>query len=193
MKLVNVVADSRNQLPRLVLGLPKPYRDDSNWTRASLDKSEGTTGLPTPSQYHDVHFQEIPSTHLLLTTLMASRRLALNLSQGLRGRAGLNAVAPLRRGFATPVVKNGVKTESTTLSNGLTVNSQCSSAMGHLLMRDRSLQSIRPGPRPRQLVFGSMLDLGRRRIRPMAQLISSSISHSRFASTEGIYTASAAD
>lgn len=52
---------------------------------------------------------------------MASRRLALNLSQGLKGRAGLNAVAPLRRGFATPVVKNGVKTESTTLSNGLTV------------------------------------------------------------------------
>ena len=52
---------------------------------------------------------------------MASRRLALNLAQGLRGRAGLNAVAPLRRGFATPVVKNGVKTESTTLSNGLTV------------------------------------------------------------------------
>lgn len=49
---------------------------------------------------------------------MASRRLALNLSQGLRGR---NVVAPLRRGFATPVVKNGVKTESTTLSNGLTV------------------------------------------------------------------------
>ncbi|KAH8648027.1 mitochondrial processing peptidase beta subunit mitochondrial precursor [Tricladium varicosporioides] len=52
---------------------------------------------------------------------MASRRLALNLSQGLRNRASLNAVAPLRRGFATPVVKNGVKTESTTLSNGLTI------------------------------------------------------------------------
>ncbi len=52
---------------------------------------------------------------------MASRRLALNLTQGLRNRAALNAVAPLKRGFATPVVKNGVKTESTTLSNGLTV------------------------------------------------------------------------
>jgi hypothetical protein len=59
--------------------------------------------------------------HLPLTIPMASRRLALNLTQGLRGRAGLNAVAPLRRGFATPVVKNGVKTQSTTLSNGLTV------------------------------------------------------------------------
>jgi hypothetical protein len=56
-----------------------------------------------------------------LTALMASRRLALNLTKGLRSRAALNAVAPLRRGFATPVVKNGVKTESTTLSNGLTV------------------------------------------------------------------------
>ncbi|KUJ24240.1 mitochondrial processing peptidase beta subunit mitochondrial precursor [Mollisia scopiformis] len=52
---------------------------------------------------------------------MASRRLALNLTQGLRNRAALNTVAPLRRGFATPVVKNGVKTESTTLSNGLTI------------------------------------------------------------------------
>ncbi|PMD12762.1 mitochondrial processing peptidase beta subunit mitochondrial precursor [Hyaloscypha hepaticicola] len=52
---------------------------------------------------------------------MASRRLALNLTQGLRNRAALNAVAPLKRGFATPVVKNGVKTESTTLSNGLTI------------------------------------------------------------------------
>lgn len=53
---------------------------------------------------------------------MASRRLALNLSRGLRNRASLNAVSPLKRGFATPVInKNGVNTETTTLSNGLTV------------------------------------------------------------------------
>lgn len=52
---------------------------------------------------------------------MASRRLALNLSQGLRSRSALNTLSPLKRGFATPVIKNGVKTESTTLSNGLTV------------------------------------------------------------------------
>ncbi|RDL33007.1 Mitochondrial processing peptidase beta subunit [Venustampulla echinocandica] len=52
---------------------------------------------------------------------MASRRLALNVAQGLRSRAALNAVAPLRRGFATPVVKNGPNTETTTLTNGLTV------------------------------------------------------------------------
>jgi processing peptidase subunit beta len=61
---------------------------------------------------------------------MASRRLALNLSQGLRGR-GLNAVAPLKRGFATPVVKNGVKTESTTLSNGLTVSLNAATGQKH--------------------------------------------------------------
>jgi processing peptidase subunit beta len=54
---------------------------------------------------------------------MASRRLALNLAQGLRSRAAFGA-APLKRGFATPVTNsNGVKTESTTLSNGLTVGS----------------------------------------------------------------------
>ncbi|KAF7562989.1 hypothetical protein G7046_g1138 [Stylonectria norvegica] len=50
---------------------------------------------------------------------MASRRLALNLSQGLRNRAGLSAAAPLRRGFATP--SSIGKTQTTTLKNGLTV------------------------------------------------------------------------
>ncbi|KAJ4164430.1 hypothetical protein LMH87_006106 [Akanthomyces muscarius] len=50
---------------------------------------------------------------------MASRRLALNLSQGLRTRAGLSAAGPLRRGFATP--SNVGKTQTTTLKNGLTV------------------------------------------------------------------------
>jgi processing peptidase subunit beta len=49
---------------------------------------------------------------------MASRRLALNLSQGLRSRAGLSAGA-LRRGFATPSTVG--KTQTTTLKNGLTV------------------------------------------------------------------------
>lgn len=54
---------------------------------------------------------------------MASR-LALNLTKGLGKRSNLAAPA-LKRGFATPVAakknNNGVKTESTTLSNGLTV------------------------------------------------------------------------
>jgi processing peptidase subunit beta len=53
---------------------------------------------------------------------MASRRLALNLQQGLRSRAGLtrSAVQPLKRTFATPT-SHGSKTESTTLSNGFTI------------------------------------------------------------------------
>jgi processing peptidase subunit beta len=56
---------------------------------------------------------------------MASRRLALNLQQGIRSRAAINAVkssklSPLARGLATPVVY-GAKTESTTLKNGFTV------------------------------------------------------------------------
>ncbi|KAF1914284.1 mitochondrial-processing peptidase-like protein subunit beta [Ampelomyces quisqualis] len=56
---------------------------------------------------------------------MASRRLALNLQQGIRSRAAINAVkaqrqSPLTRGLATPVAY-GAKTESTTLKNGLTI------------------------------------------------------------------------
>ncbi|RBQ87111.1 hypothetical protein VDGD_20720 [Verticillium dahliae] len=49
---------------------------------------------------------------------MASRRLALNLSQGLRNRAALTRTAPLTRGFASPAPG---KTQTTTLKNGLTV------------------------------------------------------------------------
>lgn len=60
------------------------------------------------------------SVSTLQTFVMASRRLALNLSQGLRNRAGLSAVSPLRRGFATP--SSAGKTQTTTLKNGLTVS-----------------------------------------------------------------------
>ncbi|CAK7566643.1 MAG: Mitochondrial-processing peptidase subunit beta [Sporothrix epigloea] len=57
---------------------------------------------------------------------MASRRLALNLRQGLKApRAGLS-LPPLRRGLATPVATPGLKVQSTTLKNGLTVASQYS-------------------------------------------------------------------
>ena len=51
---------------------------------------------------------------------MASPRLALNLNQALRSRAALKAVQPIKRGFATPI-HHSINTESTTLSNGLTV------------------------------------------------------------------------
>ncbi|KAK0624624.1 Metalloenzyme, LuxS/M16 peptidase-like protein [Bombardia bombarda] len=56
---------------------------------------------------------------------MASRRLALNLAQGLRGRAGGLSV-PFRRGLATPHSAPGIKTQTTTLKNGLTVATQYS-------------------------------------------------------------------
>lgn len=55
---------------------------------------------------------------------MASRRLALNLSQGLRARSGLAVAGSLRRGFATP--SNVGKTQTTTLKNGLTVATEYS-------------------------------------------------------------------
>ncbi|KAK0735043.1 Metalloenzyme, LuxS/M16 peptidase-like protein [Lasiosphaeria miniovina] len=55
---------------------------------------------------------------------MASRRLALNLAQGLRGRAGISV--PFRRGLATPHQTPGLKTQTTTLKNGLTVATQFS-------------------------------------------------------------------
>ncbi|KAK1635985.1 mitochondrial-processing peptidase subunit beta [Colletotrichum phormii] len=52
---------------------------------------------------------------------MASRRLALNLSQGLRSRAALSRASPITRGFATPSNTPFGKTQTTTLKNGLTV------------------------------------------------------------------------
>ncbi|KAI9753849.1 MAG: hypothetical protein M4579_004977 [Chaenotheca gracillima] len=51
---------------------------------------------------------------------MASRRLALNLSQSLRNRKAIASLQPLTRGLATPI-NHGIKTESTTLKNGFTI------------------------------------------------------------------------
>jgi hypothetical protein len=122
---------------------------------------------------------------------MASRRLALNLAQGIRSRAGVAAVRPLQRGFATPVTSPlGAKTQSTTLKNGLTVS--CSpptnwsqryvSGPGLTWMDQlRSLPSTRHGRKRRRLVCGLMPDRGPRRTRRMAQHTSWSISPSRYA------------
>ncbi|KAF4591977.1 mitochondrial processing peptidase beta subunit [Ophiocordyceps camponoti-floridani] len=53
---------------------------------------------------------------------MASRRLSLNLSRGLRARSGQLSASALRRGLATPAATAAVaSTQMTTLSNGLTV------------------------------------------------------------------------
>jgi hypothetical protein len=67
MKLVNLVADSRNQLPRLVSRLPNVNRNCLDWTRASFDKSDGPSSLSIAIQYHDLQFQEIPRRRLLLS------------------------------------------------------------------------------------------------------------------------------
>jgi processing peptidase subunit beta len=60
--------------------------------------------------------------HPHFSPVMASRRLALNLQQGLRAQRAINAVRPniTRRALATPV-SHASTTESTTLSNGFTV------------------------------------------------------------------------
>jgi hypothetical protein len=61
--------------------------------------------------------------HPPITVAMASRRLALNLAQGIRSRAAAPALSSLKRGFATPVSSPaGAKTQTTTLKNGLTVS-----------------------------------------------------------------------
>ncbi|KAI1871012.1 hypothetical protein JX265_006052 [Neoarthrinium moseri] len=58
---------------------------------------------------------------------MASRRLALNLAQGIRSRQAAPALSALKRGFATPVSSPaGAKTQTTTLKNGLTVATEYS-------------------------------------------------------------------
>lgn len=70
-----------------------------------------------------IELAKLKSSSPLLFTCpksMASRRLALNLNQTLRSRAALKSIQPTR-GFATPIHQGGINTESTTLSNGLTV------------------------------------------------------------------------
>ncbi|KAK6194131.1 hypothetical protein LQW54_011772 [Pestalotiopsis sp. IQ-011] len=58
---------------------------------------------------------------------MASRRLALNLAQGIRSRTAAPALSSLKRGFATPVSSPaGAKTQTTTLKNGLTIATEYS-------------------------------------------------------------------
>lgn len=66
---------------------------------------------------------------------MASRRLALNLSRGLRSRAGLSTSGLWKRGFATASALG--KTQTTTLKNGLTVSTPS--------------PALRPGLTPGQL------------------------------------------
>lgn len=83
---------------------------------------------------------------------MASRRLAYNFNQALRSRAALRSIQPRHRGFATPI-NHQIKTESTTLNNGLTV--------GYQLISHRT-KLIGPADRNRAFTVGS--DIDRRRL-----------------------------
>lgn len=60
----------------------------------------------------------IPSSVCCYSFDMASQRLALNIQQALRNKKALNAIAPFRK-YASVIQPS--RTESTTLSNGLTV------------------------------------------------------------------------
>jgi hypothetical protein len=85
---------------------------------------------------------------------MASRRLAFSLKQAARSRAALRAINPVKRGFATPV-NYGATTESTTLSNGLTV--------GQSLQMTAAVQANVGGPTDRNgaLAMGADFHGGR--------------------------------
>jgi hypothetical protein len=121
------------------------------------------------------------STHctLHLPQDMASRRLALNLNQALRNRGAWRSPVRARRGFATPV-SHGATTESTTLSNGLTVSVSLSFT-GHVTKStpNRLPRSIPHGRRLRRSVFGSMQAVERKQTRRMERHISWNISRSR--------------
>lgn len=113
---------------------------------------------------------------------MASRRLALNLSQGLRGRAAGLAVP--RRGLATPHHAPGITTQTTTLKNGLTVSPLPRPSPRAPIDQpslSRSPRNTRPTPRPRPSACGSTPAPAQRLTRQMAPRTFSSISPSRYA------------
>lgn len=130
-----------------------------------------------------------PPRHLLTSGPMASRRLALNLSQGLRNRASLTKSAPLSRGFASPVASAFGKTQTTTLKNGLTVRAALYRGQWALELPsarastdffiDRSLPTTRHGHRPPPSACGLMPAPGPRPTRPTALLTSWSTLPSR--------------
>jgi len=128
----------------------------------------------------DLHRQQLPSSLRLCSTfVMASQRLALNFQRSLRSRQAINAVkSPLLRGYANPVTPS--RTESTTLSNGLTVRrSIISTGLFGVLTGCRLRRNIHHGLKPRPWVFGSMPAAEQKQKRPMEQLTSLNIWLSR--------------
>lgn len=159
------------------------------WTLAERNLSRKESIKPLNFRSPPAHPPPPPPSHNQIPSAMASRRLALNLSQGLRSRAGLSA--GLRRGLATPVSHNPIgKTQTTTLKNGLTVRGaleKCQLAkMGRPLddsdfVTRRSPPSTPRGPRRRPSASGSMPARGPRRTRRTVPRTSSSTWPSRYA------------
>lgn len=140
--------------------------------QTSLSSSAAATLLPFPSLPLPTSFSPFP--------VMASRRLAFNLNQALRSRAALKAVQPVRRGFASPVTLPS-RTQSTTLSNGLTVRSHHPvNGCAVLLTRLRSRPSTSHGLRPRPSACGSTPEAGPKPTRPTARRTSLSTWPSRY-------------
>lgn len=176
------VIGSGSTLTSGVVGMTKPQNfkpKATNWERAKLLAEPGGK----ISSNHSIERQ--PSK----PSPMASRRLALNLSQGLRTRAGLSAAGPLRRGFATPSTVG--KTQTTTLKNGLTVSiipsGQLTANRHESIPSDNVFTRLRPstppGPKHPLSACGLTLVLAPRLTRPTALLTSSSIWLSRFVVT----------
>lgn len=97
----------------MLIGGKKPLQDKFNFLRARLTILNDLNAVSCQLIGHCLHRS--------IFEVMASRRLALNLNQALRSRAALKSIQPIKRGFATPI-HQGINTESTTLSNGLTVS-----------------------------------------------------------------------
>lgn len=102
--------DKRLNRPQPILP-PSNRRSPGALTQNQVARSELTYfHHPVPGDWHKTR-----------SLTMASRRLALNLSKGLTRRAYPSA--SLKRSFATPVAAP-IRTQTTTLKNGLTVATQ---------------------------------------------------------------------
>lgn len=142
-----------------------------------LDDPDLTDLEASPQTAHSTLLPPPPQS-----SAMASRRLALNLSQGLRGRAAGLAVP--RRGLATPHHAPGITTQTTTLKNGLTVSPplpRIPRAPIDQPSTSRSPRNTPPTPRPRPSACGSTPAPAQRLTRQMAPRTFSSISPSRYA------------
>lgn len=114
MQLPSLSCNLRNNVSG-VIGWSRDLDDAKIWSFPICD-GIWSTGTLAFSILHAVDTTII--TLSLVQLKMASQRLAYSLRNATRVNKALNAVAPFRR-YANPVTP--ARTESTTLSNGLTV------------------------------------------------------------------------